>query len=348
LLKVGDFGVGVNTGLSIPSGDYNQATVAGRYVGAGASAVNGPSSLAAYGTLQVARGGAFISQYATFGSTASGLRVEFRGSNNGTTWSAWQEIYHTGNAGTAVTADVTTSTTDTTAGRLLKVGDFGVGSTGALTTKTNFDTTTTAGSYYIASGSAVTGSPITATNQGILVVEGKTVGGRIIQTWHYISSSSVDYHSEYRRSYTGSAWTPWAKSHHTGNILAPVSESAGVPTGGVIEAGSNANGNYTKYADGTMICANNIVVSEIGNADTLGAEVLLTHAAVFIATPSMSIWCYGATDTGTGNTYEAVLAIGAYGRLNNSGHRFKPYYLTDKTVLGYASFYSTIAIGRWF
>jgi len=96
LLKVGDFGVGVNTGLSIPSGDYNQATVAGRYVGAGASAVNAPSSLAAYGTLQVARGGGYVSQYATFGSAASGLKVEFRGSNNGTTWSPWQEIYHTG------------------------------------------------------------------------------------------------------------------------------------------------------------------------------------------------------------------------------------------------------------
>jgi len=38
------------------------------------------------------------------------------------------------------------------------------------------------------------------------------------------------------------------------NILGTVSQSGGVPTGGVIEKGSNANGQYTKFADGTMIC----------------------------------------------------------------------------------------------
>jgi hypothetical protein len=38
-----------------------------------------------------------------------------------------QEVCHAGNTGTAVTANVTTSSTDTTAGRLLKVGDFGLG-----------------------------------------------------------------------------------------------------------------------------------------------------------------------------------------------------------------------------
>lgn len=38
------------------------------------------------------------------------------------------------------------------------------------------------------------------------------------------------------------------------NILGTVSQSGGVPTGAIIERGSNANGEYTKFADGTMIC----------------------------------------------------------------------------------------------
>jgi hypothetical protein len=37
-----------------------------------------------------------------------------------------------------------------------------------------------------------------------------------------------------------------------GNILGTVSESGGVPTGGIIERGSNANGEFVKYADGTV------------------------------------------------------------------------------------------------
>jgi len=40
-----------------------------------------------------------------------------------------------------------------------------------------------------------------------------------------------------------------------GNILGTVSESSGVPTGAIIERGSNANGEYVKYADGTLICS---------------------------------------------------------------------------------------------
>jgi hypothetical protein len=39
-----------------------------------------------------------------------------------------------------------------------------------------------------------------------------------------------------------------------GNILGTVSETGGVPTGAIIERGSNANGSFVKYADGTMIC----------------------------------------------------------------------------------------------
>lgn len=37
-------------------------------------------------------------------------------------------------------------------------------------------------------------------------------------------------------------------------LLGTVSQTAGVPTGAVIERGSNANGEYVRFADGTQIC----------------------------------------------------------------------------------------------
>lgn len=43
-------------------------------------------------------------------------------------------------------------------------------------------------------------------------------------------------------------------AYRKGNIVGTVSESGGVPTGAIIEQGSNANGSYVKYADGTQIC----------------------------------------------------------------------------------------------
>ena len=38
------------------------------------------------------------------------------------------------------------------------------------------------------------------------------------------------------------------------NILGTVSQTSGVPTGAVIERGSNANGEFVRFADGTQIC----------------------------------------------------------------------------------------------
>lgn len=38
------------------------------------------------------------------------------------------------------------------------------------------------------------------------------------------------------------------------NVLGTVSQAAGVPSGAILERGSNANGEYTRYADGTQMC----------------------------------------------------------------------------------------------
>ncbi len=42
--------------------------------------------------------------------------------------------------------------------------------------------------------------------------------------------------------------------YNRANILGTVSQSGGVPTGAAFESGSNANGSFIKYPDGTMIC----------------------------------------------------------------------------------------------
>jgi hypothetical protein len=45
-----------------------------------------------------------------------------------------------------------------------------------------------------------------------------------------------------------------AENYKKSNIIGTVSQLAGVPTGAIIEYGTNANGRYIKYADGTMVC----------------------------------------------------------------------------------------------
>lgn len=49
-----------------------------------------------------------------------------------------------------------------------------------------------------------------------------------------------------------------AGGYRKATILGAVAQSGGVPTGAIIEKGSNANGEYTKFADGLMVCRLNI------------------------------------------------------------------------------------------
>lgn len=45
-----------------------------------------------------------------------------------------------------------------------------------------------------------------------------------------------------------------SRHYHSGNVVGPIYLSDGVPTGAIIERGANANGEYVKWADGTMVC----------------------------------------------------------------------------------------------
>ncbi|WP_145156180.1 hypothetical protein [Pseudomonas oryzihabitans] len=53
---------------------------------------------------------------------------------------------------------------------------------------------------------------------------------------------------------SGTAWGAWSEVYTQQSILGTVSQSGGVATGAIIERGSNSNGEYTRWADGTQEC----------------------------------------------------------------------------------------------
>lgn len=70
----------------------------------------------------------------------------------------------------------------------------------------------------------------------------------------------------------------WNRNYRRGNIRANVGMLLGVPTGGIFESGSNANGNYEKFANGMMWCWANV-------ASAAGSDVTWTYPAAFTTTP---------------------------------------------------------------
>lgn len=72
------------------------------------------------------------------------------------------------------------------------------------------------------------------------------------------------------------------EAFHRGNILGPVGETGGAPSGAVIERGSNSNGNYTRFADGTQICTASLTLTRGANGY---CGVTWTYPASFADTP---------------------------------------------------------------
>lgn len=70
-----------------------------------------------------------------------------------------------------------------------------------------------------------------------------------------------------------------------------VSETSGVPTGGIIERGSDANGEYVRYADGTQECWINLFTTASSAAATW------TFPAAFLDNTKVSVQATNAETT---------------------------------------------------
>ena len=70
----------------------------------------------------------------------------------------------------------------------------------------------------------------------------------------YVQQAQASDGTLWSRGMVGGVWGPWARNLTTLNAVGPVSQTAGVPSGAVIETASNGNGQYVRYADGTQQC----------------------------------------------------------------------------------------------
>jgi len=91
----------------------------------------------------------------------------------------------------------------------------------------------------------------------------------------------------------GGTFESWKLSYDARTVVGLVAQSGGYPTGAVIEKGSNGNGEYTKFADGTMICRINPFTSQnantaLGSIFQSNADATWTYPEPFIAAPVVS------------------------------------------------------------
>jgi hypothetical protein len=122
-----------------------------------------------------------------------------------------------------------------------------------------------------------------------------------------------------------------------GNILGTVSQSAGVPTGAIIERGSNGNGEYVKFADGTLICT---FVTTVDAAS-------FTAGSIYCS-PSDGSWTFPvafATQPIVSGSLENTGSWLAIGSSNTATAGFSAWSYTVRSgTIGVR----LMAVGRWF
>lgn len=166
-------------------------------------------------------------------------------------------------SGTAVTQ----SAVDQTSGRLLKTGDFGLGTTISLTAADDLDTLVGSGLYYNPTGGNCPGNHYPLSSAGALMHlrRASTNCVQIFST--HGANLEANRMRQFVRSRGNAGWTPWVEIMNQGTMVGTVSQSGGVPTGAIIEKGENANGSYVRFADGTQMCsATRTVSAAIGTA----------------------------------------------------------------------------------
>jgi hypothetical protein len=229
-----------------------------------------------------------------------------------------------------ISASAQSSTLDGTAGRLLIQGAFGLGTLGTDSSNSisNITTTFRAGFYKFAGGT--TGAPPQfAGAGGSLIVH--SLGGNFVQQIAISVPTSTDVPMMVIRHYdTSGNPGPWRTFYHNSNIVGTVSQTSSIPTGAIVETGSNANGTYTKFADGTMICRGTRVVGGHVMTTALGAALYYNPSgitatafpATFIAAPQVvinikpsgaAVWhsVIGSPSTNNGPTIYAISVVSA-------------------------------------
>lgn len=144
------------------------------------------------------------------------------------------------------------------------------------------------------------------------------------------------------RVQNNNVWQAWREIYHTGNLLGTVSQSGGVPTGAIIERGSNSNGEYVKFADGTLIC----------RVKNLSAPDISSPSGSVFLSSSDSIWNFPLAFSeypavyGTRKAFTGVWVAAGSGDVTTT---FASFRLARGTSFSGATLtFDAVAIGRWF
>lgn len=225
----------------------------------------------------------------------------------------------------------------TEAGNLMEVGAFGLGTvTGAVPLPGNDANNALISGFYKTDENTINMPPELPI--GAHVLRGTLyVGAGLNANTTTVLFMSSHINRVYSRNRNAGAWGGWQRVYNQGSIIGEVSQSGGVPTGAIIERGSNSDGGYVKFADGTLIAKTIDFLTPINNLIGSGyrtENIIGNLPATFSNIPMVSGNCTSGQ------------AIWVSSRAVNST-QFS-FYGNYWVSVGTDQTFNLTAIGRWF
>ncbi|EHR42742.1 pyocin knob domain-containing protein [Alishewanella jeotgali] len=249
----------------------------------------------------------------------------------------------------------TTSATDSTNGRMLKVGDAGIltankgvrqlTNAGALTPQEIEAAVGGIGSYELISlvgGVLDFGEGFAPQRYGR--IKGFTASTNNYQySWQEYTGTNGNRKWQ-RRAFSATVWGPWQEIYHQGSILGTVSQLNGIPTGALIQRGTNANGEFVRFADGTLICTGTTAVTS--NID-IAFEGGVRSGGLTQVFPSAFVnQEYRISMTPTARANNAPFSMGHQLSGSPGSFGFQLHAITPQASKTYQ--FDWVAFGRWF
>ena len=232
----------------------------------------------------------------------------------------------------AATAEVVASNLDSTGGRVLTVSAHGVGGFLPQIQSVAVDDLRSSGRYFC----------LTTSGQGSLPQN----SNGYIESTVYASSYAAQHYTnvttgvEFKRLLLNSVWQAWKPVISVDTITLDPS----LGSGGVVSSGSNANGEYVKFADGTLICSLSILVTDqainLAYGNLFQGTREWTFPVPFLTGTLPSVVC-GAFRWGNSASWAAVRIVNA-----NLSATLRGFDIASRPVGTEVSITAT-AIGRW-
>lgn len=238
-------------------------------------------------------------------------------------------------------AAVQSSTTDATTGRLMTVGAFGLGASTPAQAD-NIDTAVMGGLYRVLPTYTGAGAlPSVMVGTGCLLRVESYGSDTVVQTLFGATAATA---GTWRRLRIAGIWGSWVQTTPTA-IVGTVAQSAGIPTGALIERGSNANGEYIRFADGTQICWKDALIDQSLSANTY-VEATWTFPAAFISGGTSGLRAtVRSTNTAAGREASARYLRGVAGTIGSTTAAFG---VVNSGTSSMTARVDAFVIGHWF